>query len=102
MAGIDLRAFDAPDEVREFERGRFELWLRNVVADARGGDPAAVSGDVATLEWIRDRIVLGLDKVEVTRIDTLLRDLRSNAAEGELGAASETAVALRRVVDKLG
>ena len=25
MAGIDLRAFDAPDEVREFERGRFEV-----------------------------------------------------------------------------
>ena len=25
MAGIDLRAFDEPDEVREFEHGRFEL-----------------------------------------------------------------------------
>ena len=25
MPGIDLRAFDAPDEVREFELGRFEL-----------------------------------------------------------------------------
>ena len=25
MAGIDLRVFDAPDEVREFEHGRFEL-----------------------------------------------------------------------------
>lgn len=25
MAGIDLRVFDEPDEVREFEHGRFEL-----------------------------------------------------------------------------
>ena len=25
MAGIDLRAFESPDEVREFERGRFEV-----------------------------------------------------------------------------
>jgi hypothetical protein len=46
--------------------------------------------------------VLGLDKVGVTRIDTPLRELRSNAADAELEATSETAVALRRVVDKLG
>jgi mannose-6-phosphate isomerase-like protein (cupin superfamily) len=25
VAGLDLRAFESPDEVREFERGRFEL-----------------------------------------------------------------------------
>jgi quercetin dioxygenase-like cupin family protein len=25
MPGVDLRAFESPDEVREFERGRFEL-----------------------------------------------------------------------------
>ena len=25
MAGIDLRAFESPDEVREFEHGRFEV-----------------------------------------------------------------------------
>src|SRR4029453_10353761 len=25
MAGLDLRAFESPDEVREFEYGRFEL-----------------------------------------------------------------------------
>jgi quercetin dioxygenase-like cupin family protein len=25
MAGIDLRAFEAPDEVREFQLGRFEV-----------------------------------------------------------------------------
>jgi quercetin dioxygenase-like cupin family protein len=25
MAGLDLRAFESPDEVREFERGRFEV-----------------------------------------------------------------------------
>jgi len=26
MAGIDLRAFESPDEVREFDHGRFELY----------------------------------------------------------------------------
>jgi hypothetical protein len=100
QAGLDLELQYRP--VAEIDRGRFALWLRQVVADARGGDAAAVSGDVATLEWIRDRIVLGLDKVEVTRIDTLLRELRSNAAEAKLEAASEIAVALRRAIDKLG
>jgi hypothetical protein len=77
-----------------------------LAAASHGGRPrpdeSAVTGDVTTLEWIRDRIVLGLDKVEVTRIDTLLRELRSNSADEDLKAASQTALALREVIEKLG
>ena len=96
QVGLDLQLQYRP--VAEIDLRRFELWLRQVVVDARRGDPSAVAGDIATLEWIRDRIAPRLDKVGVARVDTLLRELRSNAADGDLAATSETAVALRRAL----
>ncbi len=96
QAGLDLQLQYRP--VAEIDRRRFELWLRQVVVDARRDDPSAVAGDIATLEWIRDRVAPGLDKVGVARVDTLLRELRSSSADGDLAATAETAVALRRVI----
>ena len=100
QAGLDLELQYRP--VAEIDRSRFGLWLRQVIVDARNGDAGAVSGDTATLEWIRDRIVFGLEKADVARIDTLLRKLRSNATDRNLKTASRTALALRAVLDKLG
>ena len=96
QAALDLLLQYRP--VAEIDLGRFDLWLRQVVADARDGDLSAVAGDVATLEWIRDRIALALGKVGVARVDTLLRELRSSSADEDLEAATETAVALRRAI----
>jgi hypothetical protein len=72
------------------------------MVDARRGDVGAVSGDVATLEWIRDRIVTALGPVGVTRIDTLLRELRSSSDDEEFEDASVRAIALRKIAAGLG
>ena len=96
QAALDLQLQYRP--VPEIDLGRFELWLRQVVVDARSGDTSAVAGDVATLEWIRDRIAPRLDNADRARVDTLLRELRSTSGEKDLEATSETAAALRRVI----
>jgi hypothetical protein len=96
QAGLDLLLQYRP--VAEIDLDRFDLWLRQVVADARDGDLSAVTGDVATLEWIRDRIALALGKVGVARVDTLLRELRSSSTDEDLEAAAEKAVALRGAI----
>lgn len=96
QASLDLQLQYRP--VAEIDRDRFDLWLRQLLVDVRADDSSAVQGDVATLEWIRDRIAHGLDKVDVARIDTRLRELRASADDGELEAASETAAELREAI----
>jgi hypothetical protein len=95
-AALDLELQYRP--VAAIDLGRFDLWLRQVVVDARRDDAGVVSGDVATLEWIRDRVVRALGPVGVIRLDTLLRGLRTSSDDGELEAASARATALRKVV----
>jgi hypothetical protein len=98
QAGLDLQLqYRPPPKV---DLARFDLWLRRLVLDARGRDQAAVDGDVATVEWIRDRIVRALDPVELTRLDTLLRELRANAGDEDLEAASDTASKLRELLSR--
>jgi len=95
QAGLDLQLrFRPPAEI---DRARFALWTQQTIVDAAAGKRAAVSGDVATLEWIRDRIARTLDSVAVTRLDTHLVELRANVADGRLGAAVRTARALHRL-----
>ena len=73
-------------------------WLRQLVVDAQSRDQGALAGDVATLEWIRDRTETALDPVEVTRLDTLLKELRANAGDEDFDAASETASKLKEII----
>jgi len=96
QAGLDLQLrYRSPAEI---DRARFDLWARQVLVDVGARDLPAVSGDVATMEWIRDRIAHTLDSVSVTRLDTHLEELRVNVSDGELSAAAGTAKALRKVV----
>ena len=96
QAGLDLELrYRSPAEI---DRARFDLWARQLGVDAASGRPGAVSGDVATLEWIRDRIAYKLDSVSVTRLDTRLEKLRADVADGKLGAAAKTARGLRRAL----
>lgn len=82
----------------EVDLDRLDLWARQVLVDAASADLPAVSGDAATLEWIRDRIARTIDKVDVTRLDTLLEELRSNVKDEDAVAAVETAAALRELL----
>ena len=100
QAALDLQLRYRP--AAEIDRARFDLWARQVRVDAAARKHAAVSGDVATLEWIRDRIAHTLDRVAVTRIDTQLEELRADVADRKLAAAAKTAAALRKAVASAG
>ena len=93
ISTLDLQLQFRP--VVQIDLARSDLWARQVLVDAERDDIAAVSGDTATLEWIRDRIARSLDSVVVTRIDTLLEQLRSNVKDGDPVAAAETAATFR-------
>jgi hypothetical protein len=96
LAVLDLQLrFRPPAEI---DRARAELWARQVIVDAADRNRSAMSGDVATLEWIRDRLAGALDKVTLTRLDSRLEDLRAHVTDGDLRAASRTAAALRRLL----
>jgi hypothetical protein len=96
QAALDLQLQYRP--AAQVDLGRFDVWLRQVLVDAQSRDHEALLGDVATLEWIRDRVETALDRVELTRLDTLLKELRTNAADEDYAAAMDTAVELRRLL----
>jgi hypothetical protein len=78
----------------EVSRDRFELWAHQVLLDAAAHDSAGVSGDVATLEWIRDRITATVTSADLATLDGTLRALGAAADNHRLGAASDYAARL--------
>jgi hypothetical protein len=96
QAGLDLRLRHRP--VPDIDKARFELWTRQVAVDARARRRAAVSGDVAVLEWIRDRFASTLADVMLTRLDTGLETLRAHVTDDELRSAARAAAALRKLL----
>jgi len=80
--------------VSEIDLALFDLWAARVGLDASAGDPANVAGDVATLEWIRDRFVHTLASADAARINALLADLRTAADAEDLAAAASIAAQL--------
>jgi hypothetical protein len=78
----------------EIDRSRFALWAQQARVDASARHRSALSGDVATLTWIRDRIARSFDSVDVVRIDHRLTQLEANVADDELRAAARTITAL--------
>ena len=53
QAALDLELQYRP--ASDVDRGRFDAWLQQLLLDGQAKDAGAVLGDVATLEWIRDR-----------------------------------------------
>ncbi|MDQ5874737.1 MAG: hypothetical protein M3526_05085 [Actinomycetota bacterium] len=92
FAALDLQLRHRPPA--GIDLARFDLWAHRVLVDAAANDLGAVTGDVATLEWIRDRFVHVLAPVEVTRIDQHLLDLRGAASDEDLPAAAAEAADL--------
>jgi hypothetical protein len=99
QAGLDLELRHRP--AAQIDRERFGLWVRRLIVDARARDGAGVRGDLATLEWIRDRFAHTLDKVDVVRIDARLTELRAHVSDGALGAAARVAARLRAALDRV-
>jgi hypothetical protein len=97
QAALDLELQYRPPA--EIDLARFELWVRQVLVDAQAGDLTGVSGDVAALEWVRDRFAHTLEDTDLTRVDTRLAALRESVVDQDLGAAADEAVGLR---DALG
>jgi len=82
----------------DIDRARFELWSRQLLVDATARNLAGIRGDLATLEWIRDRFAVTLDKVDLTRVDTQLVGLRRAVNDGDLRGVSAGAARLGATV----
>ena len=78
----------------EINADRFVLWTQQLRVDAAAKNLAGVTGDVAVLEWIRDRIGQTLDVAERREVDGRLRDLRAAADAGNLPSAADHAARL--------
>jgi hypothetical protein len=77
----------------EVDVARFHLWTQQVRVDAAAGDLDGVTGDVAVLEWIRDRIAPSLGSAR-RDIDARLVELRAATDARNLPAAADHAARL--------
>jgi hypothetical protein len=81
--------------------GRFHLHAQQLRIDAAAADPHGVSSEVATLEWIRDRITGTLTVDELQQVDEKLSQLRTAVNTGNLGGAADQAARLANLVRTL-
>jgi hypothetical protein len=97
QASLDLQLRYRP--AVEVNVSRFDLWARQLQVDAAAGDSGAVTGDVATLGWIRDRIPLASS--DANRVDDLLRYLGEAAQAEQLTPAADAAARLDETIGGL-
>jgi hypothetical protein len=98
---LDLRLRYRPPA--EVDADRFHLWTQQLRVDAAANHLAGVTGDVAVLEWIRDRFIHVLAPAGRGEVDSRLRDLRAAADARNLPAAGDHAARLgARVQDLTG
>jgi hypothetical protein len=98
---LDLRLRYRPPA--EVDADRFHLWTQQLRVDAAAENLAGVTGDIAVLEWIRDRFVHVLAPAGRREVDSRLRDLRAAANTRNLPAAADHAGRLgARVQDLSG
>ncbi|MDP9188168.1 MAG: hypothetical protein M3O25_02845, partial [Actinomycetota bacterium] len=106
-AAIDVAQSTLDLELRhrppvEIDQARFELWARQLEVDAAATDLDAVSGDLATLEWVRDRFAHTVEEAGLTQVDSHLNTLRDSVVDEDLAAVGEEAAGLRETVAGLG
>jgi hypothetical protein len=89
---LDLELRYRPRE--QVDAARFHLWTQQLRVDAAARDLAGVTGDVAVLEWIRDRIAPSLGPAGAREIDTRLTALRIASDARNLPAAADRAALL--------
>ena len=92
QASLDLELRHRPPA--EIDVERFALRASQLVVHAAGRDAAGVTGDVAVLEWIPDRVAHVLGARGRTEIATRLQALRAAADAGNLASAADHAARL--------
>lgn len=80
---------------------RFVLWTQQLRVHAAARDRHGVTGDVAVLEWIRDRLTGSLDEAALQEVDTRLSALRAANDAGNLRAAADHAARLAARIRQL-
>jgi hypothetical protein len=78
----------------EIHAARFSLWTQQLRVHAAAKDPAGATGDVAVLEWIRDRVAHSLDAAGRSELNSRLRALRAAMDARNLPAAADHAARL--------
>lgn len=73
------------------EVDRFNLHAQQLREHATRKDRAGVSGEVAALEWIRDRLTHSVSKAQLAGLDVRLPALRAAATAGNMPAAADQA-----------
>jgi hypothetical protein len=89
---LDLELqYRAPAQV---DADRFHVWTQQLRVDAAAKDLPAATGDVAVLEWIRDRIAQTLSPAARVEIAARLREVRAATDAKNLPAAADHAARL--------
>jgi hypothetical protein len=88
-ASLDFQLRYRPLE--EIDRAIFALWASQILVDAAADHPAGVTGDVATLEWVWDRVVHTFDSAAASDIESLLGELRAAADAEDADSAIDAA-----------
>jgi hypothetical protein len=86
----------------EINAARFRLWTQQLRIDAAAQSLAGVTGDVAVLEWIRDRFASALPANARADFDNRLRDLRAAVDAKNFPAAADHAARLASRLRVLG
>ena len=96
QAALDLQLLYRP--LAEFELMRFNLLTHQVLVDAAAADLGGVTSDVTTLEWVLDRFVHTLSKIDSGNIEAQLDYLRNAVDAKDLALASEAATQLQDTI----
>jgi len=94
QAGVDVgqSALDLEVLYRgNVEIDRFHVHAQQLRVHAAAGDLAGVTGEVAVLEWIRDRFAASLSEAKLAALDADLRALRGASSAGDLLGAADIA-----------
>ncbi len=84
------------------DAARFDLWTHQVNADAAALDEPALAGDVATMEWIWDRIAPTAEATTAQAIEAQLTALRAAIEAGNLPEVTSVAADLHALARQLG
>lgn len=99
LGALDVELLYGP--ARDVDVARFHLHTQRLRALAAASDLGGVTGEVAALEWIYQRIGQAIPPAERQGIETRLRDLRTAADAQNLASAADHAARLAAEVRRV-